>query len=233
MLDLGDLVDPWPAAAAVPARLVSNLSHLLRSSVRQVASAAGGDAGSGPSGRSPAAAAAQAVASCCLCLARGDASMQLVLLNSVQLVEAACGMLGQRGLAPAGLELLRALTRSNPEAQLLLVEQPTLVRALVGLLQAAAAAQEHRQEQAAATAANGHAIQASQLFRALAQGSANVQLALARTPAVVVALARLLGSEEGGVANDVAETLAGLQRGGGEVEQLVREALRSVSLALG
>jgi hypothetical protein len=40
------------------------------------------------------------------------------------------------------------------------------------------------------------------------------QRALARAPAVSIALGRLLSSEEEQVANDTAETLAALQQGG-------------------
>ncbi len=234
MLQLGGLVDSWPPGATVPARLVSSLSSQLRSDVRRAARAAAADITTGTShscSQRPAAAAAQAVASCCLSLARSEPSMQLALLNSVQLVEAARAMLGQPDLMPTGLTLLGVLAGSDPEAQLLLAEQPALVQALVGLLQQAAVEQD-REQPAAAAPADTLAAQTAQLLTRVAQSGAEAQLALARVPAVSVALGRLLSSEEEQVANDAAETLAALQQGGGEAERLVREAVRSVMLAL-
>jgi hypothetical protein len=129
-------------------------------------------------------------------LARGDGAMQLAVLENVHVLPAISGMLTQPMLAATGLQLLQALAHSQPDAQDLAVGQPGLLQSLVGLL---------------GTGEEGQVVLVLQLLRTLVLGNAATQLVLARLPGAAAALVALLGSQEGEVANEAAETLAALQ----------------------
>ena len=143
--------------------------------------------------------------------------MQLAVLENVHVLPAISGMLTQPMLATTGLQLLNALAHSQPDAQDLAVGQPGLLQSLVGLL---------------GTGEEGQVVLVLQLLRTLVLGNAATQLVLARLPGAAAALVALLGSQEGEVANEAAETLAALQHDSNEARALVRAAARGVRMAL-
>jgi hypothetical protein len=71
------------------------------------------------------------------------------------------------------------------------------------------------------------------LLRVVVAGHEGCQLAVAQLPGAVASLVQLLGSGEGEVGNEAAVTLAVLQSGTEEVQQVVREASKGVQIVLG
>jgi hypothetical protein len=219
LLGLG-LLHYVPSGAAVPAQLLANLGRLLRCGVQrllgQPAATADGLLCSCCWRRK----ALELVQSVCSCLAALDADSQLAALETVHVLPAICALLGRAQAPEVGLELLALLASPQPDAQQLVLEQPGLLEGLVAQLRL--------------PLDGGTARSCCELLRLLVQDNAGMQLEVARSGSgAAAALAQLLGSEDSDVANEAAETLAVLQRGGGEAERLVREAGRGVALVLG
>ena len=70
------------------------------------------------------------------------------------------------------------------------------------------------------------------LLRLLVKDNGRAQLAVAQHPGAVQVLVGLLGSAEGDVGNEAAETLAVLQHGNAEVQALVKEVAKGSSMQL-
>lgn len=179
-----------------------------------------------------------ALTHCLMQLGKGSAQRRKCILQAEGLLPSVVSMLTTPELTGGGLWLLRALLLGGAGSMLkamqrILVSKQDVLHALVAMMKEQALDGSDRDAEGSQQAADvDMLLDVISLLRTLVEGNTAAQLAVAQLPGCCAVLAQLLGSDDAEVAGEAAEMLAALQHGNSQVQELVRQATRGVTLDL-